>query len=166
MYISVELGGCIKARVFDLTPPCVLQDTEQAPDFTHVPDVFRVFMFRFSLTEKILTEFLFSSSQMNLALRLVRRSSSIRGGFTNTTYGLNSNVYTCLIFCGDEDRKKGGHMKAEVRFYVIISCLNTITRKKNMNSEERSIGSVQIQIIIIAPLRSKHGVNVLALFQM
>lgn len=57
-------------------------------------------------------------------------------------------------------------MKAEVRFYVIISCLNTITRKKNMNSEERSIGSIQIQIIIIAPLRSKHGVNVLALFQM
>lgn len=36
------------------------------------------------LTEKILTEPLSSSSQMNLALRLVRRSSSIRGGFTNT----------------------------------------------------------------------------------
>lgn len=61
-----------------------------------------------SLTEKILTEFLSSSSQMNLALRLVRRSSSIRGGFTNTTYGLNSDVYTCFIFCGDGDKKEGG----------------------------------------------------------
>lgn len=59
-----------------------------------------------SLTEKILTEFLSSSSQMNLALRLVRRSSSIRGGFTNTTYGLNSDVYTCFIFCGDGDKKE------------------------------------------------------------
>ena len=43
--MSVGLGGCIKARVFDLTPPCMLQDMEQAPDFAHVPDVFRVFMF-------------------------------------------------------------------------------------------------------------------------
>lgn len=45
------------------------------------------------LTEKILTELLSSLLQMNLALRLVRRSSSIRGGFTNTTYGLNSGVH-------------------------------------------------------------------------
>lgn len=60
------------------------------------------------LTEKILTEFLSSSSQMNLALRLVRRSSSICGGFTNTTYGLNSDLYTCFIFWGGGDKKEGG----------------------------------------------------------
>lgn len=35
--MSVGLGGCMKARVFDLTPRCMLQDMEQAPDFTHVP---------------------------------------------------------------------------------------------------------------------------------
>lgn len=63
-----------------------------------------------SLTEKILTEFLSSSPQMNLALRLVRRSSSMRGGFTNTTYGLNSDVYTCFIFCSGDDKKEGGQM--------------------------------------------------------
>lgn len=28
----------------DPTPPCMLQDMEQAPDFTRVPDVFREFM--------------------------------------------------------------------------------------------------------------------------
>lgn len=80
------LVGVFRPGVFDLTPPFMLQDTESPPDFTQNITVLSV-----SLTEKILTE-LSSSSQMNLALRLVRRSSSIRGGFTNTTYGLNSNV--------------------------------------------------------------------------
>lgn len=45
------------------------------------------------LTEKILTELLSSTPQINLALRLVMRSSSIRGGFTNNTYGWNSDVH-------------------------------------------------------------------------
>lgn len=53
----------------------------------------------FFLTEKSLTWLVSSSSQTNLALRLVRRSSSMRGGLTNTTYGLNSDVYTRFIFC-------------------------------------------------------------------
>lgn len=53
----------------------------------------------FFLTEKILTWLISSSSQTNLALCLVRRSSSMRGGLTNTTYGLNSDVYTRFIFC-------------------------------------------------------------------
>lgn len=51
------------------------------------------------LTEKILTELLSSLLQRNLALRLVSRSSSIRGGFTNTTYGLNSGVHKRWSFC-------------------------------------------------------------------
>lgn len=50
------------------------------------------------LTEKILTELLSSSPQINLALRLVRRSSSICGGFTYTTYGWNSDVHKRWIF--------------------------------------------------------------------
>lgn len=69
-------------------------------------------------TEKVLTDLFSSSSQMNLALRLVRRSSSIRGGFTNTTYGLNSDVYTRFIFCGDEEGKEGGQIKADVSTIV------------------------------------------------
>lgn len=86
----------VKAGMFDLAPPGLLQDMEQAPDFTHAAHVLCVLPA--SLTEKDLADFLSSSSQMNLARRLVSRSSSIRGGFTNTTYGFNSYVYTCLIF--------------------------------------------------------------------
>lgn len=42
---------------------------------------------------------------MNFARRLVSRSSSMRGGFTNTTYGMNSSEYTRFIFCEGEEEE-------------------------------------------------------------
>lgn len=67
------------------------------------------------LTEKILTAPVSSSSQMNFALLLVRRSSSRRGGFTNTTYGMNSSEDTCFIFCRAEE--EGGGRGGAVTFH-------------------------------------------------
>lgn len=68
------------------------------------------------LTEKIRTVLASSSSssQMNFALRLVRRSSSRRGGFTNTTYGMNSSEYTHFIFYRVEE--EGGGRGGAVTF--------------------------------------------------
>lgn len=58
------------------------------------------------LTEKIRTVLVSPSPQMNFALRLVRRSSSRRGGFTNTTYGMNSNEDTRFSFCRAEEEEE------------------------------------------------------------
>lgn len=61
------------------------------------------------LTEKVLMVPASSPSQPNLALRRVRRSSSSRGGFTNTTYGMNSSECTRFSFCrggGGRRRKR------------------------------------------------------------
>lgn len=76
------------------------QHGTSAHTFPRVPNV---------LTEKILAVLASSPSPMNFALRLVRRSSSRRGGFTNTTYGMNSSEYTRFIFCrggGGRRRKR------------------------------------------------------------
>lgn len=67
------------------------------------------------LTEKVLMVPASSPSQTNLALRLVSRSSSSRGGFTNTTYGMNSSEYTRFSFCrggGGGRRRKGEEEEA------------------------------------------------------
>lgn len=58
------------------------------------------------LTEKVLTAPASSSLQMNLALLLVRRSSPRRGGFTNTTYGMNSSEHTRFMFCRAEEEEE------------------------------------------------------------
>lgn len=78
--------------------PAALELPLHPHTFTGVPNV---------LTEKILTVLASSSSQMNFALRLVRRSSSRGGGFTNTTYGMNSSEYTRFIFCRAEEEGGG-----------------------------------------------------------
>lgn len=58
------------------------------------------------LTEKVPAAPSSSWSQMSFARRLVSRSSSMRGGVTNTTYGMNSSEYTRFIFCGGEEEAK------------------------------------------------------------
>lgn len=92
------------------SPTCVLSGGHQAPTqqpwncpCTPTPSQASLNV----LTEKILTVLASSSSQMNFALRLVRRSSSRGGGFTNTTYGMNSSEYTRFIFCRAEEEGGG-----------------------------------------------------------